>query len=93
MHVVAGKPSVAIKEGGIYWAPVANAVHLSFEGTDQVTVSKALIKAFGYFPIRLSADKHLILMAMAGAAGVGEKPYLDLAEALGRFGELELTEA
>lgn len=93
MHVVAGKPSVGVRETGIYWAPVSQSIRLSFAGTDQATVSKALTDTFGKFPIRLSDSHILTIKAMYHAAGVGGKPYSDLYDALQKFGQLELTEA
>lgn len=93
VSIVAGKPSVAIGETGIYWAPVSQSVRVSFAGTDQITVAEALEKSFGPFPIRLSIDKFDILRAMGYAAGQGETPYKDIAQALFKFGELELTRA
>ena len=92
VSVVAGKPSVSTGEQAIQWAPMSGPERLAFNGTDYEAVRRTLIGVFGQFPIRLSRGKHLeIMQAMAHAAGEGFKPYSTLADALDRFGELEVT--
>ena len=93
VHVVAGKPSIAVGYSEIRWAPVSQSVRVSFAGTDYQTVCSALQNTFSRFPIRLSKDHMQILKAMGHAAGQGGTPYNKIADALEKFGELELTQA
>ena len=93
MNIVAGKPSIAVAEKSIQWAPIAAPVTLQFLGTSCEAVSKALQEAFGPFPIRLHKGEQLmILKGMAAAAGEGAQPYKQLMAALSQVGQLELTE-
>ena len=91
--IVAGKPSVAVGDPGIQWAPISGPVRLQFSGTSYADTLKALQEAFGAMPIRLATGEHLfILRGMAAAAGGGKQPYHQLITALTQFGTLELTQ-
>lgn len=91
--VVAGKPSVAVGDPGIQWAPISGPMRLQFSGTSVSETGVALREAFGDFPIRLVAGEHLpVLKGMCAAAGEGKQPYMQLITALTQFSTLELTQ-
>ena len=93
VSIIAGKPSVSTGERGIQWAPIASPMRLRFSGTSCEETAKALVEAFGDFPIRLhTGEQLLILKGMAAAAGGGSQPYRELMQALAQCGQLELTE-
>lgn len=88
---VAGKQTIAIPEQEMTWSPVASPQRLRFNGTSIESTRKALVEAFGSFPIRLSKEKHLqVLSGMIAAAGEGRTPYEELRNALDRYSDLEV---
>lgn len=81
------------KDQLIKWAPVSSPVDLPFTGTSYGDVRDALKTAFGNFPIRLSSDVHLgVIAGMKAAAGRDVATYDVLYRALTKFTELELTD-
>ena len=86
------KPAVVARQKQIELAPISNPEPITFLGTSYDDVSRALVEAFGDFPIRLrSTPSHMLaLTAMAAVAGVGRSPYEEIKAALVRYGELEL---
>ena len=73
------------------WSQLAEGKRLSFLGTSFAEVHKAMLETFGKFPIRLELSHVQTMRAMAAAAGAGGKPYTDMADALERFSNLEIT--
>jgi len=93
VSVIAGKPSVTTGEHGIEWKPIASPMRLRFSGTSCEEVAKALVEAFGPFPIRLhKGEQLLVLKGMVASAGPGKQPYQELMHALAQVGELEVNE-
>jgi hypothetical protein len=77
----------------ISWVAITAPAALRYNGTTVQAVHKALVRAFGEFPIRLGRDDHLsVLIGMKAAAGEGATPYEILFEALLKFGELEVRD-
>jgi hypothetical protein len=83
---------VASRNKQIEWAPISTPEKVTFLGTSYDEVSRALVEAFGEFPIRLRfTEPHILaLKAMAAVAGDGRHPYEEISTALGRYHELEL---
>jgi hypothetical protein len=79
------------RESRIEWCVKQPPAMLSFLGTTCDDTAKALIIAFGKFPIQLNRFEHeAVLVGMAAAAGEGRVPYNALLEALRKYGEIEV---
>lgn len=84
------------KQQAIEWCPIAEGGRLSFAGTTYRATRNALFSVFGEYPIRLNKAKHLqTLQAMshvAKEANDGAAPYNQLADALRKYGDLEVRD-
>lgn len=85
-------PSVSAnaKEQIIEWCPISSPSLLPFTGTSFGDVHRALAKAFGDFPIRLTREHLPTLKGMECAAGDGAVPYRMLYTAVDKFNEIEV---
>lgn len=91
MRLRGGTPTIAVGQQVIEWSPLAEGGRLSFADTSYRAVREALFRVFGKFPIRLSKDNIKEIQAMAASAP-GDAPYLQILEALRKYGELELRD-
>lgn len=86
-------PTPMVTQPSISWVALTAPAVLRYNGTTVQEVHKALVNAFGQFPIKLNAGDHLpVLFGMRCAAGDGGTPYEILRAALERFGEIELRD-
>lgn len=78
-------------ERHIEWCVKQPPQQLSFLGTTCDDTAKALVIAFGKFPIQLSRFEHeAVLVGMAAAAGEGRAPYNTLLEAVRKYTDIEV---
>ena len=90
-EITAAQVTGVRKEARIEWCVKQPPTVLSFLGTTCEDTAKALVIAFGKFPIQLDRLQHeQVLVGMAAAAGEGRAPYNALLDAVRKYGEIEI---
>jgi hypothetical protein len=79
--------------GQIQWSAIAAPTSISFLGTSFWPVKEALIEVFGEFPFNLGAPDLPILKAMAAVSKEGATPYINIIDALEKYGALSIDVA